>query len=37
MADLDQRVARLEEIVDKLITEARKHPFGRAILARLGL
>ena len=37
MADLDQRVSRLEEILDKLIAVAREHPVGRAILRRLDI
>lgn len=34
---LDERVARLEEIADRLIGWAREHPFGRVILKRLGI
>lgn len=37
MADLDQRVSRLEEILDKLIAVAREHPVGRVILRRLDI
>ncbi len=37
MADLDERVTRLEQIVDKLISEAREHPLGRVLLRKLGL
>jgi hypothetical protein len=35
--DLDQRVARLEEIVDRAIARARESKTGRMILAMLGL
>lgn len=35
--DLDTRVARLEELVDKLVRAAREHPVGRMILRKLGL
>lgn len=37
MADLDQRVARLEQILERAIAEGRKHPIGRLILGKLGL
>lgn len=36
-ADLDQRVERLEQILDRIIELASGHPVGRKILARLGL
>lgn len=37
MADLDQRVTRLEQLADKLIRLAREHPVGRAILRKLDI
>ena len=37
MADLDQRVTRLEQLADKLIKLAREHPLGRAILRKLDI
>ena len=36
-ADVEDRVARLEQLLDKLIAYARTTSFGRAILARLDL
>jgi hypothetical protein len=35
--DLDERVTRLEEILETAIIAARKHPVGRQILRLLGL
>jgi hypothetical protein len=35
--DLEQRVARLEQLLDRAIAKARLSPAGRAILAMLGL
>ena len=37
MADLDQRVTRLEQLADRLIALAREHPLGRAILRKLDI
>lgn len=34
---LDERVSRLEDLLDKAIDAARRHPAGRIILAKLGL
>lgn len=36
-ADLEARVARLEQLLDRAITIGRKTAAGRAILAMLGL
>ena len=36
-ADLEARVARLEQLLDRAITHARKSAAGRVILAMLGL
>ena len=35
--DVEERVARLEQLLDKLIAYARTNALGRAILARLDL
>jgi hypothetical protein len=35
--DLEQRVDRLEQLLDRAITAARQYPLGRKILAMLGL
>lgn len=35
--ELDQRVARLEKMLDTAIERAREHPIGRKILVILGL
>ena len=37
MTDVEERVARLEELAARLIAYARTTAFGRAILARLEL
>lgn len=37
MADLDERITRLEDLADRLIALAREHPWGRALLRKLGL
>jgi hypothetical protein len=37
MPTLDERVARLEELADKLIAKAREHPVGRILLRQLGI
>jgi hypothetical protein len=34
---LEDRVTRLEELLDKLIARARLHPVGRALLRQLGI
>lgn len=36
-AELEERVARLEAILEKAIAKARTHPVGRQILNMLGL
>lgn len=36
-ADVEERVARLEQLLDRVIAYARTTPLGRAILARLDL
>ena len=36
-ADVEERVARLEQLLEKVIAYARTTPLGRAILARLDL
>lgn len=36
-AELDQRVAKLEKMVETAIEKARETPVGRKILAMLGL
>lgn len=36
-ADLEERVLRLEQLLDRAIAQARKSPAGRMILAMLGL
>jgi hypothetical protein len=36
-ADLEERVARLEQLVDRAIARARLSAAGRAVLAMLGL
>jgi hypothetical protein len=35
--DLESRVDRLEQLLDRAIVLARKYPLGRVILARLGV
>jgi len=35
--DLEDRVARLEQLLDRAIAHARKSPAGRVVLAMLGL
>ena len=35
--DVEERVARLEQLLDRLIAYARTSAFGRAILAKLEL
>lgn len=35
--DLDERVARLEQLAERLIELARGHPMGRMVLRKLGL
>ena len=37
MADLEQRITRLETILDRLIAIAREHPLGRVILRKLDI
>lgn len=37
MPSLDERVARLERLLDTAIAKAQEHPVGRKILAMLGL
>lgn len=37
MADLEERVSRLEHLLDQLIAFARDHPAGRVVLRKLGL
>lgn len=34
---LEDRVTRLEDLLDKLIARAREHPFGRVLLRQLGI
>jgi hypothetical protein len=36
-ADLEERVTRLEELLDRAIARARQTAAGRAVLAMLGL
>ena len=36
-ADVEERVARLEQLLERMIAYARTTPLGRAILARLDL
>lgn len=35
--DLEERVARLEELLERAIAKAAQHPVGRKILVLLGL
>lgn len=37
MTDLESRVARIEKILDTLITLAKTHPAGKTVLKVLGL
>ena len=37
MTDVEERVARLEQLLERLIAYARTTSFGRAILAKLDL
>lgn len=37
LADVEERVTRLEELADKLIALAREHPVGRVLLRKLGI
>ena len=37
MPDLEERVSRLETLLDRLVELARDHPMGRAVLRKLGL
>lgn len=37
MTDVEERVARLEQLLDKVIAYARTTAFGRALLAKLEL
>lgn len=34
---VDERLTRIEELLDRAVAYARTTPFGRAILAKLGL
>jgi len=34
---VEERLEQLEQLVERAIAAARRHPVGRAILARLGL
>lgn len=36
-ADLEERVVRLEQILDRVIAKAKQHPVGRQVLKILGL
>lgn len=36
-ADLEQRVDRIEQLLDRVIALAAEHALGRKILAKLGL